>query len=154
MFTFIDDYNNFNLQPFLLFNSPRWWCPRSWSTDGSSGPPKANATWQSPSKRAGVPHSSVYLPPDFLSHSAGHLNAPDGWHDGGRWPHSSRGEVPSNFINVFCLLYSCPAFYQSVNGKKLPFLPSFSGIHTRRSSQRCEPSPECLPRCQQCFPLR
>lgn len=35
----------------------------------------------------------MHLPPDFLPHPAGHLHAPDGWHDGGRWPHSTRGEV-------------------------------------------------------------
>lgn len=35
----------------------------------------------------------MHLPPDFLLYPAGHLHAPDGWHDGGRWPHSTRGEV-------------------------------------------------------------
>ncbi len=90
-----------------LSNSPRWWCPRTRSSDRSSKHLKANATWQSPGKGAGVTHSSVHLPPDFLSHPAGHLHAPDGWHDGGRWPHSTRGEVPSNFHNMlsaWCIL--------------------------------------------------
>lgn len=83
-----------NLNSCLLSNSPRWCCPRSWSSDRSSKPPKANTTWQSHGKGTGVTHSSVHLPPDFLSHPAEHLHASDGWPDGGRWPHTTRGEIP------------------------------------------------------------
>lgn len=84
-----------------LSNFCRWCSLKSWSADWSSGPPEANATWQSPRKGAGLSHSSMHVPPDFLSHPAGHLHAHDGWHDGGRWPHSTRGEFPSHFHNMF-----------------------------------------------------
>lgn len=141
--------------------SPRWCRPRSRPSDGSSKPPKAGATWQIPGKRAGVSHSSVHLPPDFLSHPAGHLHAPDGQHDGGRWPHRTRGESPCNLHNMLsaCVTPVQP-FYQSVNefllsdGKSESPFPLLPGIHTRRSPQRCEPSSGCLPQCQQCFSLR
>uniref|UniRef100_A0A667XV34 Ribonucleoprotein PTB-binding 1 n=1 Tax=Myripristis murdjan TaxID=586833 RepID=A0A667XV34_9TELE len=47
----------------LLGDLPKVW---SWPTDGSSGPPEAHVSWQSLGKGAGVPHSSVHLPPDSL----------------------------------------------------------------------------------------
>lgn len=89
-----------------LFRYLRWRGPRSWPTDGSSGPPEAHVSWQSFGKGAGVPHSSVHLPPDSLPHPAGHLYAPDGWHDGGRGPRSTRGERLSHFCTVLPASYS------------------------------------------------
>lgn len=95
-----------------VFNSPRWGSPRSRSPDRS---PKTNTSWQSHSQGTGVPHSSMHLRPDFLSHPAGPLHAPDGRHDGNRWPHSTRGEV-LNICRIFSLSrYYCPALYPSVN---------------------------------------
>lgn len=151
----------------LLLTSSRRCSLRSWSSDGSSGTSEANATWQSSDEGAGVSHSSMHLPPDFLSHSAGHLHAPDGRHDGSRWSHSTRGEVPSNFQTMLfsllcmCVCVGCVFFFfnpcvngtfgQQKNASPLSFL---SGLHTWRSSQRCESSSERLPQCQQCISFR
>lgn len=72
------------LKPVVLIYYPR-------SPVRSSGPPKANVHWHGPVTRSGVPHISVQLPPDFSSHTTRHFLSPDGRHDGGRRPRSTRG---------------------------------------------------------------
>lgn len=93
-------------------NHHRWYCPWTGSSDRSSTPLEANATWQNSFKGSGVPHVGLSLPPDLLSDPAGDLYTPAGWHDRGRWPHSTRGEFPSN------CLFKMPSVLQ------LPFFPS------------------------------
>lgn len=60
---------------------------RSRSPGRFSQPSEVDGARQEPG--AGVPPGCVLLPPDFLSH----VHVPDGWHDGGRWLHSARGEL-------------------------------------------------------------
>lgn len=93
-------------------NHHRWYCPWTGSSDRSSTPLEANATWQNSFKGSGVPHVGLSLPPDLLSDPAGDLYTPAGWHDRGRWPHSTRGEFPSNCLfkmpSVLQLLFFFP----------------------------------------------
>lgn len=78
--------------------------PRSGPPDGPPEHPEAHAAGQDHGQGAGVPHRGVPLPPDALPHPAGHLHAPDGRHDGGRWSHSARGESPDHFHSVLISL--------------------------------------------------
>lgn len=73
-----------------VFAFPRCGGAGSRPPDGFSQPSEVDGARQEPG--AGVPPGCVLLPPDFLSHPAGHVHVPDGGHDGGRWLHSARGE--------------------------------------------------------------
>ncbi|CAG12191.1 unnamed protein product [Tetraodon nigroviridis] len=99
---------------------------RSWTADRSSKPPKANPSWQGRGKGAGVPHSRVHLSPDFLSHC---LLANEGWCDGGRWPHTTRGVLARR---AFQRRSTCrPHPY-----RKRPTLVNVSNQHIHHSIQQ------------------
>ena len=102
-----------------------WGFSRSWTADRSSEPPEANSSWQSHGKGSGVSRSCVYLSPDSLPH---HLLANEGWCDGGRWPHTTRGEGLSMRLCSFTAregfilstYYAFPFCYRRPYSESLP----------------------------------
>lgn len=126
--------------------------PRSCPADRSSKPPKANSSWQSHGKGAGVPHSGMHLHPDLPSHN---LLTNEGWCYGGRWPHTTRGEG-SPHISIICFAFSLVLVLlpRKVQNSSIPdwtpfwiTFPLLLGILTWGTCQRCNPSTECISEC-------